>query len=334
MFDVSLCVPQGSHPRRVRNCQQRSCTGISLARRQRPAFGEERIRLHLGDACSPAELQDLHTGQQAKRSRLVRLGKALDELVHPLPVAERFRHIAISHPAGGARVPAGGFQSFPGLFPVTREERCLLIQLVGIECDDRTRSGSVRALPSICELRSVGHLLSERMLEGILRHGVERRLEDELSAFQGLKRFGEIQAGQLGDVLQKWLGELLADDRSRLQDLLVAFAEPVDPRCEHRLYAPRNRELVRRCAQTVAALRALEVSRLDQRLDDFLRKERVPTRALVNRLGQTGDARVAPQQIVQQLADRLRAEWRERELAVIRLLHPVGVVAGTEIDEQ
>ena len=41
-----------------------------------------------------------------------------------------------------------------------------------------------------------------------------------------------------------------------------------------------------------------------------------------------------PEQIAEQLADRLGAERRERELLVVGLLHPLGVVLGAEVHEQ
>ena len=78
----------------------------------------------------------------------------------------------------------------------------------------------------------------------------------------------------------------------------------------------------------------LEAPRPDQVLDDLLGEEGIARRARVDRLGQAPQAGVGAQQVVQQLTDGLGPERSGSELVVPRLLHPVGVVLGTEVYEQ
>ena len=54
----------------------------------------------------------------------------------------------------------------------------------------------------------------------------------------------------------------------------------------------------------------------------------------MNRPGQAARARIVAEQILEQRTDRVGPERCQRQLAVVRLLHPGGVVLGTEVEEQ
>ena len=67
--------------------------------------------------------------------------------------------------------------------------------------------------------------------------------------------------------------------------------------------------------QPVAAAVAFEVPVLDERLDDLLYEERVAAGAITDQLAEAVQRRVRPEQVGEQLLDRLRAEgasaiWR------------------------
>ena len=65
--------------------------------------------------------------------------------------------------------------------------------------------------------------------------------------------------------------------------------------------------------QAIGSLGALERPRFDQRLHDLLDEERIAAGALVHDGGKAADARMAAEQVGEQLAHRLFAERHERE---------------------
>ncbi len=129
---------------------------------------------------------------------------------------------------------------------------------------ERPRHRRVCASAPLPKLGAQCDLLRERVLEGVLRHRVERLLVQEFAILQQLKRLGQIGVGPVQDRRQDRPGELPADHGRRLQGLLLAFAEPVDARCEHRLHRLWDFERLDRLDQAVRAARATEDPRLRQ----------------------------------------------------------------------
>src|SRR5262245_66091041 len=84
----------------------------------------------------------------------------------------------------------------------------------------------------------------------------------------------------------------------------------------------------------MATARSLQASRLDQGLHYFFGEERIAAGSRMYRLGEAACARIVAEQVLEQLADRLRPERRQRHLAVVRLLHPGGVGLGAEGQQQ
>ena len=111
---------------------------------------------------------------------LRRLGQFRYEHPHLLPVTSRLREVGLLRPQRPAPVPLGRTERLARLLPVKRQERGALVELLGVELSDRPCHRRVRPRPALAELRSICHLLRQRMLEGVLRLRVERHLVDEL----------------------------------------------------------------------------------------------------------------------------------------------------------
>jgi hypothetical protein len=75
---------------------------------------------------------------------------------------------------------------------------------------------------ALAQLRAVGDLLGQRVLEGVQRLGIELLLVDELARDQGRKCLLEFCGLQVKNPCQDRLGELLADHCRRLQHSLRA----------------------------------------------------------------------------------------------------------------
>ena len=73
-----------------------------------------------------------------------------------------------------ALVPAQRLVRVARLLPVVREQGRSLVELVGVQLFEGPRHRRVAALASLQELRVVGHLLGQRVLEGVLRLRVQR----------------------------------------------------------------------------------------------------------------------------------------------------------------
>ena len=60
------------------------------------------------------------------------------------------------------------------------EQRGALVELVGADLREGTRHGGMYARPSLTELRAIGDLVRQRVLESVPALRVRRRLIDEL----------------------------------------------------------------------------------------------------------------------------------------------------------
>ena len=173
---------------------------------------------------------------------------------------------------------------------------------------DDARHGRVQPLAPLLQLRGERHLLRQRMLEEILGDRIQRLLVDELGVLERLQRFAQLRRVLLDDGGQGRLVELAADHRGGLQHVLLPLRQPIDARREQRVHGARHLQLVDRRDQTIGALAALQLPRLDEILHHLLGEERIAAGAGMNRLGQAGDAGVVAEQRIEQLADGVGAE--------------------------
>jgi hypothetical protein len=114
--------------------------------------------------------------------------------------------------------------------------------------------------------------------------------------------------------LEDRAADVLADHGGGLEHAPLALRQSVDARGQERLHGVRHRELLHLCHQPVAAALAREMARLDQRPHDFLGEEGVSAGSLMDQARESRRAPLRAEQILEQLADRLGAERRQREL--------------------
>ncbi len=120
--------------------------------------------------------------------------------------------------------------------PVLRDLGGALVE-VAARLLERLRHGGVHARPPLAQLRARGHLLRQRVLEGILDLWIERRLEQELRRDQRRERLPQRRLVDRGDAPedapQQRLAERLADHRGGLQHLLLPLRQAIDARRQH-----------------------------------------------------------------------------------------------------
>ena len=172
------------------------------------------------------------------------------------------------------------------------------------------------------------------MLEGVLGVREERHLVHELRGRELLQRRRELRRGQLDHACQDGLRELPADHRGRLQHLLAALPQPVDPRRQHGLHGRRDAHLLHGSKQTIRALAAHEDPRLDQPTYCLLDEERISARALVKARRETCERRATAEKVGHQGSARLGPERYQGALLVVGRSHPARAELGAEVEQQ
>src|SRR3970282_1251395 len=100
---------------------------------------------------------------------------------------------------------------------------------------DGVADPGVERSASILEEVSVGHLVGERVLEGVLKLGEEGRLVEELGGLEVAEVATERVLGQLRQGPEDGEGDILADNGRRLKQGLLLRREAVETRRQDRL---------------------------------------------------------------------------------------------------
>src|SRR5262249_12944100 len=199
----------------------------------------------------------------------------------------------------------------------------------------RRRRGGVVRRPPLAELRAIGDVGHERVLERVDRMRGDRDETDEVQILQISERSIELaRSSDTARLSEQRLVELLADDGRGLQHLLRELAEPVDARGQQRLDGGRKGEPLDRRGQAIGAARTDEGPGADQRLNDLLRENGIAAGALEYRRGQPAERSMRTEQLVQELAGGLGTEWRKSELVVVRSTGPGRSVLRPKIGQQ
>ena len=223
-----------------------------------------------------------------------------------------------------------------GGLPVLRQERRALVEAVGVVLGDRPRHSGVDRSAALAELRAVGHLLRQRVLEGVERLGIELLLVDELAPPPRLRSASSSS------------GRIEVDRRApapapgnSLPITAAACSTDLSRGASRSIRAARTActlagmaASATGAASRVGAALAFEAPGLDQRLHELLDEERVALGALADQLSQSVQRGIVAEQLGEQLLDRLGAERGERDLAVVGPRHPRRVVLGPEVDDQ
>jgi hypothetical protein len=144
---------------------------------------------------------------------------------------------------GAGRGPlASLLQISRGLLPdfaaerVVREALDLLGLAAGIERFDRLHDPRVQSPPALLEQAPVGHLVRQRMLEGVFEFGKQARFVQELGGLEMRQALAERCFGDVSDGLQERPGDLGADHSRGLQETLLVQWQAVDPCRQDRLH--------------------------------------------------------------------------------------------------
>src|SRR5499427_9893907 len=86
---------------------------------------------------------------------------------------------------------------------------------------DRLDDASVQSSPPVLQDAPVGHLVRERMLEGVFEVREDARLVEELGSLEMTQSPTQVVLGRVGNGPQQREGHILANDRGGLEQTLV-----------------------------------------------------------------------------------------------------------------
>ncbi len=117
------------------------------------------------------------------------------------------------------------------------------------------------------------------MLEGVFEIGKEPELVNEFGGLKAREAAAQILIGTIGDAREERLRHVLADDRGRLQELLVFGLQAVDARGDDRVNRAGYLDPDRVLAEAIGAALADEDPGVDQRAHALFEEERIALRA-------------------------------------------------------
>ena len=288
----------------------------------------------------PSKLAERHERAAEVEAEVEGLGDRVGMLRQPPERVERLLEAGGRLAVGRAQedLGAGLAQVAHRLVPdlalprVVRQPLHVLDEAIGVQALDGGRHRGVKIAPALPQETGVGHVVGQRVLEGVLQIREELRLVEELRLLemrepppQGLLRL-------LRDRRQERVRHVLADHRGRLQEPLLLRRQPVDPRRQDRLHRGRHLQRLHRPRQPVRSARTIQRPRLHQRPHRLLQEERVAP--LHQHLRQRREPGVRAEQRRQQLRRALGGQGVEPQLGVRRLAAPAVLVLGAVVDQE
>ena len=121
-----------------------------------------------------------------------------------------------------------------------REFGEMIIQRGGVDRLDGVPRMLMQLLATLEQHRVVSHLLRERVLEDIFDVGDRGLLVNELAKLQSRDQAFQLVLGFARHGARQTENEFAAEDRERLQQVLLVIVQPVDAGGENGLHGRRN----------------------------------------------------------------------------------------------
>ena len=199
--------------------------------------------------------------------------------------------------------------------------------------DDRHQARVEPAALAV-QQRAVGDLVGEGVLERVLEVGEEARLVQELGGLQVGQRPAQRFLRDVLERLEEGEGHVLADDRGRLEQALLAVGQAIEARGENGLHRRRHLDARWRPRRAVLPPLALERAGLDQRPRALLQEEGVAVRALDQEALEGSQPGLDAEQRAEQLVRALARERVEDQTCVVALAAPAVLVLRPEVGQQ
>ena len=158
---------------------------------------------------------------------------------------------------------------------------------------------------ALVEHSSVGDVVGERVLEGVLQVRKELRRVEKFGTLQVVEQTAELILRQSTNCVQQGERGVMSDNRRLMQQALLGGGQRVDTRGEHRLHCGWDLGAGERSCEAIAAAGAFEHTGIDQNSHDLFNKERIPTGALHQEALQGRQTRVGAQQGLKEFCEAL-----------------------------
>jgi hypothetical protein len=210
----------------------------------------------------------------------------------------------------------------------------LLGDALGRELLDGLGDAGVQGALPLVEQPLVGHLVRERVLEGVLEVREEPGLVEELRGLEAGELGAHLVLRSVGDGQQQRQGHVLADDRGRLEQSLAFGRQTVDPGGQDRLHRGGDRQLLDGPGEPVGPALAGQGRRLHQGPHTLFEEEGIRFRPLYQQLLERAEGRVRAEERIEQLVSALGWQRIDPDLAVVGLAAPGVLVLGAVVDEE
>ncbi len=218
-------------------------------------------------------------------SRLLRLGQMAESDQRLLEVSRCFV-VGAARGGLGAGLTKKAYGPVPLLAVegVVSEPFGMLAQATVVDRLDRVDDAGMQPAALLVQKRSVSHLVGKRVLEGVLDIREQARLVEKFHDLQVREALAQREFGLAVQRLEQRQRNVLADDGSRFEQLLLLTWQPVDACREYRLHCRGHLDGFDGFRQTVGAALANQLFGLHQRSDALLEEERIPLGALDEKL--------------------------------------------------
>ena len=181
---------------------------------------------------------------------------------------------------------------------------------------------------------AVGHVVGQRVSEAVFVIGKQTRLVEELAGLQLGEATPEIRLGRPDDLPKDAEGDVVTDDRRRLEPLLLMGRQPVDARGEEGVHARRDLDGVDGAGRAIRPRLADEELRLGQTPHALLEEERVALRARDQEPFEVTELRIGPHERLEKFLGTLARQGVDTQLRVVGLTSPGLPVLGAVIHDQ
>src|SRR4029453_14049280 len=105
----------------------------------------------------------------------------------------------------------------------------LFAEPVDVQFFDGAHDTPVEEPTALLQQAAVGHLVGQRVLEGVLEGGEQLGLVEQFGRLQPGEETAEVRLGQVGDRLERRKWHVLADDGRRLEQSFILRRQGIDP---------------------------------------------------------------------------------------------------------
>src|SRR5438128_11460703 len=188
--------------------------------------------------------------------------------------------------------------------------------------------------PPLLEEAHVGYLMGQGVLEGVFALGEQARLVEKLGCLEVRNTAMQRLLGHLGNGVQQGEGDLGANDRGGLEQMLVLGWQSVDTRRQHGLHGGRHLNARQGLRQAVRPALAHQDLALQQGAHALLQEKGIASGALDQQSLQRRQTGVLAYESLEQRLGARRGQRIKSKLRVERFTAPVVLVLRAVIDQQ